>query len=1333
VASERKLLTEKTREFSDAADTKSQALLLMLKNMSLEIAAIVPDYDGPKAVFKFLQTEYGSTDVHTLRKQLKNVKMVGVDIQKYLSHINEAYGSFRAAGGSVSDSDMIDIILDGVDQEFYLPAIRAIRASCRAKSSLGSSDVADAKQTLRNHFNDTPVSFRSRYAANNVTSTSADNRNGRRNNRWTGAKCSECPKFGRTGVAHTHSTNRCFWQSVQGWVPKDAAPQSIKNYARQMTDGVSPSNSNAAINGGPNYIAYHDTGSTPVSFFRDSPADLISKPGSVLTAADHAIPTTGTGTVCFGDLKLDDVVHVPDFDKNLVSGIQIMKAGYHQEIYQDRLFVRDQPQGTLLATGTFDPSVGLIQMDTKIVPPGLAAYTVAERRLNWKGLHEAMGHPGDAMLKRSLPAITGLTVTEVPKENSQLCEPCVLGKSRRHNRIRKGTLPTGLLDVVEMDSQGPFPVVAADGSNGNVKCLDTYSGYCMMQNTYNCDSAQSLALLKSFQAKLERRTGKRIMNIRTDGGVEFAGVFHAYLLQTGITNQQGNPYEHEIPGGAERMNQTMLRIGRAVHIASKLPQRFYCYAHQFAIYVSNRLVHTGRTKTPYEFVYGRKPNLNHLRPFGSICYSHIPRETRSKLEPSAERCRLLGFGDTDATVEHKGYLLLRESDHSVFYSRSVTFDEEQEIVPLPDEAPMSNDDGDMFYLDTTFAPSDSDSMQPDPYSSDDSYFTPDGSDSGGEIDESEPNEATSSTGGDAEVDNESSEQENISESDSGDDIVNYCAKVEKQLQHRSKYLSAAVYQSYLSVVDRWPQNLAEAQASPEWQQWKAAIDREMFQLEQMSTWEYSQLPRNKRPVKCKWVFTKKYNKDGKVVKYKARLVAKGFTQKYGTDYQETFAPVVMFKSIRTLAALCASQELKAYQDDVPSAFLRGNLKELVFMEPPPGVSLEKGQYCKLKRTLYGLKQSPREWNAVIHKFLISQGFQQLKSDPCLYKCGEGDDAIYVAVYVDDVITAGRNDPVVDKFRTVMCQEFGMEKGGPLEWYLGISFDFTNGVFLSQRQYIEKKLELYANYIGSGGVSRPLPENIQSLLESESPPADNSVPYRSMVGSLMYAMLGTRPDLCYPVSVLCRHLDKPKQIHIDLLKHVYAYLRTNKDRGLFYPTRSSMEVTGYVDAAYANNENYRSTTGFCFTVGSCLVSWYCKRQSVVAQSSAESEYYAASDAANEAVWFRELVKELGYPQNTVTLYEDNEACIALTKNPENHKRTKHIQVKYHLVRDYVDRGIVEFKYVRTKDQLADLFTKSLPGFKLRQLLDSLSVCSQPTGVGGELEMVALKPSNEYVIQ
>jgi hypothetical protein len=189
VAAEQNLLTDKTREFSEDADRKQKALYLMLRNMSLDIAAIVPDHDGPKAVFNFWKTEYGSTDVHSLRKDLKSVRLIGVDIQKILSSLSETYGKLRAAGGSVSDSDMIDIILDGVNQEFYLTAIRAVRAYCSNKDTLGPSEVNYTKETLRYHFNDTPVSIRLRYSAYHADNRNTQDRNDQSRNRYNGPNC----------------------------------------------------------------------------------------------------------------------------------------------------------------------------------------------------------------------------------------------------------------------------------------------------------------------------------------------------------------------------------------------------------------------------------------------------------------------------------------------------------------------------------------------------------------------------------------------------------------------------------------------------------------------------------------------------------------------------------------------------------------------------------------------------------------------------------------------------------------------------------------------------------------------------------------------------------------------------------------------------------------------------------------------------------------------------------------------------------------------------------------------------------------------------------------
>lgn len=307
--------------------------------------------------------------------------------------------------------------------------------------------------------------------------------------------------------------------------------------------------------------------------------------------------------------------------------------------------------------------------------------------------------------------------------------------------------------------------------------------------------------------------------------------------------------------------------------------------------------------------------------------------------------------------------------------------------------------------------------------------------------------------------------------------------------------------------------------------------------------------------------------------------------------------------------------------------------------------------CLLLKTLYGLKQSPREWNAVIHAYLIEKGFKQSAADPCIYVKREGSDVVFVGVYVDDIITIGKGK-MVDEFRVELRDYFKMTDGGKLEWYLGIAFDkLQDGtVTLDQSQYLRNKLLEFDKYIGTGGVSSPLPPNYQRILiEAENEePIQFDFPYRQMVGSLMYAMLGTRPDLTTAVSVVSKYLDQPKPSHVNLLKRIYQYVRSNLDLKLHYSPNGPIKLSCYTDASYANESNFKSRTGYCCVVGNSLISWYSGSQSVVAQSSAEAEYYAAVAAANEVIWFKQLLGDLGYAQDMVQIFEDNQACIALTK-------------------------------------------------------------------------------------
>jgi hypothetical protein len=319
--------------------------------------------------------------------------------------------------------------------------------------------------------------------------------------------------------------------------------------------------------------------------------------------------------------------------------------------------------------------------------------------------------------------------------------------------------------------------------------------------------------------------------------------------------------------------------------------------------------------------------------------------------------------------------------------------------------------------------------------------------------------------------------------------------------------------------------------------------------------------------------------------------------------------------------------------------------------------------------------------------------------------------ILVAVYVDDIITAGKPSPNLTKFRNALHKEYGMKDGGKLEWYLGCRFSQTkNGWSMDQNLYVKQKLEEFENDIGLGTRTTTLPSNYESILRDaeKSDELEPDFPYRNMVGSLMYCMVGTRLDIAFAVSIVSRFLHNPKKHHCDLVRHIFKYLRGNPNKQLEYKMNSKLELTAWCDAAYANHEKERSTSGFVLTFGNTAVSWYSKRQSTVAMSSAESEYIAACECTKEVVWFRQLLLELNIPQECTIIHEDNQAAIALSKNPEYHSRTKHIQVQYHWIREQVKDKQVTLSYIPTAQQLADCFTKPLMGKQVKEMTTLLGL-------------------------
>ena len=509
-----------------------------------------------------------------------------------------------------------------------------------------------------------------------------------------------------------------------------------------------------------------------------------------------------------------------------------------------------------------------------------------------------------------------------------------------------------------------------------------------------------------------------------------------------------------------------------------------------------------------------------------------------------------------------------------------------------------------------------------------------------------------------------------------------------------------------------PQTFKQAINSDEGVHWKNAALDEMKSLEKHNTWELVDLPVGKKAIGCRWVFKRKLNKDGEIERYKARLVAKGYAQTYGVDYEETFAPVAKFKSIRTIVAIACELDLELHQMDVKTAFLNGDLEEEVYMKQPDGfvVSGSENKVCKLKKSLYGLKQAPRAWNNKIDGFLKSLGFKQSNEDFGIYIRNQNGEIFIISVYVDDLILASNSMKSMNEIKQQLSSTFEMSDLGELEYCLGVQVirdRKAKTIKLSQEKYINEVLQKF-NMQDAKAVSTPqiLLDNSIKSKPSLSSTAVLTFPYRQAVGKLMYASLITRADIATAVGYCSRYQQNPKSEHIIAVKRILRYLAGTRDLGLLYKAsgNNKVELIGYSDADYAGCiETRRSTSGYVFKLCGAAVSWRTAKQECVTTSTVESEYVALKYAVQEAVWYRRFLKELGFPPVGATLiHEDNQGCIKLAKNPSDHKRTKHIDICYHYSREKVLDGTIRLAYCRTDIMAADMFTKPLAAIRFSEL-------------------------------
>ncbi|GJX52528.1 putative RNA-directed DNA polymerase [Tanacetum coccineum] len=714
-----------------------------------------------------------------------------------------------------------------------------------------------------------------------------------------------------------------------------------------------------------------------------------------------------------------------------------------------------------------------------------------------------------------------------------------------------------------------------------------------------------------------------------------------------LLHQKTPPKTPRLNGLAKWMNRTLVERARCLLSHAGLPASFWGEALNTAIHAS----------------------------------VHIPKDERSKLDVKGKPCVFLGYGQDEF-----GYRLYDPVQKKLVRSRDVVFEEDLTLKDLEkaerETVPQHNDD--LIDLD------------PVPPKHFDSQF-------GDDIQNDEEQGAD---------DVDAQEQPNLDEDVNPElpvlDMPSFLPLRRSTRDHHPSTRYSAHEYVYLlmgespSVMQKlWKMNTKK---------WFESMEDEMNSLHENNTFKLVKLPKDKRALKNKWVYKLKTEEHTSRPRYKARLVVKGFSQKRGIDFDEIFSPVVKMGSIRVVLGLAASLDLEVEQMDVKTAFLHGDLDKEIYMEQPEGFQVKgKEDYvCRLQKSLYGLKQAPRQWYKKFESVIGKQGYRKTSSDHCVFfqKFGD-DDFIILLLYVDDMLIVGKNIGRIAQLKRDLSKSFSMKDLGPAKQIIGIRIFRDRGakkLHISQEQYIEKVLCRF-NMDKAKVVSSPLTTNFK-LTDKDCPSSKKNiekmdrVPYASAVGSLMYAMVCTRPDLAHAVGVVSRFLSNPGKKHWEAVKWIFRYLRGTSKLGITFGNGKPMLV-GFTDSDMAGNkDNMKSTSGYLMTFAGGAVSWQSRLQKCVALSTTEAEYMAATKACKELLWLKRFLQELGFKQQRYAVIYNNQSAIHLAKNSMFHKRTKHIDIRYHWIRDAIEDGMFELNKVHTDDNASDMLTKAVAREKLK---------------------------------
>lgn len=1036
---------------------------------------------------------------------------------------------------------------------------------------------------------------------------------------------------------------------------------------------------------------YIDSGATAhMTSQHDLITDMQSSESAFVTVANNtSLKVQGKGVVklalTHANVKVDNVLYVPELCANLLSVSAMMKKGLRIEFGKTECIIRGE-NGKIQATARLVDGMFKLNMDEH---RAFAAKDGSNTAL-W---HRRLGHAGISTMQH---------MKSDWADGNKSCETCVLGKHAREPFGESSSKSQRALELVHTDVCGPMKEGSLLSSKYFVTFIDDFSRrvvvFCIEKKS------DVYEVFKQFKSQSETETGLKLKTLRSDNGKEFCNdAMKTYLREAGIQHQTTAPYTPEQNGVSERMNRTLVEKASCMMFDAKLPLKFWAQAIVTAAYIINRIPTRSCKKSPEE-IWSMKPqDLSHLRVFGCRAMMHIPKMKRTKFQPKSTPCIFVGYSSTT-----KGYTLYNTATGKISVSRDVKFFEDLQGA---DES--KNDLTDINHFFSCQIRNEVEELPVNQLH---------GGDGGAGDNGGDGRDDTQTVAEAAEDEDDDEETEDFRDAD----YVPPADLSAVEMRHPSQRIRRPVERYCAQAVEASsggnhdPQTPIEALSGQDATNWKKAMEDEYKSLIENETWTLVNLPEGRKAISNKWVFKTKLGADGTIDRYKARLVVKGCSQRRGIDYTETFSPVVRYASIRFLVAMAARLDLDIDQMDVVTAFLQGDLKEEVYMKQPD--SLEDGteRVCRLRKSLYGLKQASRCWNEKLGAVLKKAGLTCSSVDTCIYFRINASDILIVAVYVDDLLIFSNHEKSKEHIKERLRSAFKMTDNGEARFILGmhIERDRRAGIIkIHQHKYLKEVLERF-HMADCNPVSTPADTNVK--LTKEMAPTDaaerremETVPYQEAVGSVLFAAQVTRPDIQFAVNTVSRFNANPGRAHWNAVKRILRYLRGTIDLKLTYAREDKATLHGYCDADWGSDESdRRSNTGYVFLLQGGAVAWNSRKQQTVALSTTEAEYMAMSAATQEAIWLRNLHNEIfGTIEliKTLHIHGDNKSALMLgDKTTTFHPRTKHIDIRHHFLREEVHTGRIKFSHVSTHNMTADVLTKAVPTVKHIKCRDEMNI-------------------------